>query len=247
MADPVPSPSFIPKQNPNKFARRAVSRQVYVFTLVSYTLCIATLLAVAGVYLYGRYTTQTLVATITKYENLTASFDEAAMEEVIEVDERLRHASDLIDRTVSISAALAILEAATVDTVQFTDLSFTQESKTELVLEASVVTDSFDSVLFQRNIYEADKEITAVTLDEVSVKFSSPDIEGGEAGGKTAVSFSARFSINPNTVPILKATSTVATSSVPTTGPTSLVPVTVPIASSTMSSAASSTASTTRP
>ena len=47
--------SFIPKRGPVKRQRRAGSRQIYLFTVISYVLFSATLVASVGVFLYERY------------------------------------------------------------------------------------------------------------------------------------------------------------------------------------------------
>jgi hypothetical protein len=237
MAEPG-SPSFIPKQNPSKITKTVVARQVYVFSVIAYVLFVAALLSVAGMFLYDRYTDQKLAAAIDEYNTAINTFDQKAMADVIEFGERLRYTRTLLDGMVSVPAVLQILEASTVNTVQFKSLTLAQNAQRNFTLEASAVTDSFDSVLFQRGIYEADKKITAVALSNVEVEFTTDTESLAEAAqGKTVLTIEA--TVVPSTLS--------AGSSTPATpvGPSVVAPTTQP--SSLATSSASSTPRTTAP
>lgn len=202
--------------------RRVVARQVYIFNIVSYVLLVGTLIAVATVYLYGRYTQNALATAIVDYNTAIAGFDQTALDEVIEFDERLRHTTELIGGAPAITAALAVVESATIDTVQFIDLTLTYTGQNELKLVATIKTDTFDSVLFQRQMYESSEQIKTVKLEEVAIEFIQPDEEENTRGG-TTVGFTATFTIDGEA---LTATSTAPI--VPTTTPTVGRPTTAP-------------------
>ncbi len=226
MAEPL-GPSFIPKQSPARVARRVATRQVYVFTIASYVVLFATLIAVAALYIYGRLTASTLAKAVQEYDTEIASFEVDKMHEVIELHERLSHTRDLLDANISMRAALAVLEAETIDTVQFSNLTFTRGEGNQVQLDAVVQTDTFDSVLFQREIYEEADKLIGVSVDNVVINFVRADSEG-DASGETTVGFSAVFDVSPSALayqPAVVASSSEAetTSSGPTT-PTSTPP-----------------------
>ena len=47
--------SFIPKQGPVRQVKRTATRQLHVFTVVSYVAFVATLIVSLGVFLYNRH------------------------------------------------------------------------------------------------------------------------------------------------------------------------------------------------
>lgn len=221
MAEPL-GPSFIPKQNPTKVARRTSTRQVYLFTIVSYVILFATLLAVAGLYIYGRLTTRTLAESVSAYNTEIASFNLKTMHEVIELNERLARTSELLDANISLRAALAVIEAATIDTVQFQEVAFERGEGNQVNLDATVTTDSFDSVLFQRDMYEEAERLTGVSIEDVAIEFVQADTESGTPE-RTTVGFSALFNLAPSTIqyqPTLELGQGGATTTGPTTGTT---------------------------
>lgn len=198
MADPL-GPSFIPKQNPAKVARRTATRQVYLFTVISYVVLFATLTAVAGLFIYGRLTSSTLGKAVQEYNSEIASFKVDTMHEVIELHERLARAEELLEANISLRAALAVIEAATIDTVQFNEVAFERGEGNQVQLDATVTTDSFDSVLFQREIYEEAERLTGVSLEDVEINFVQANPESGTPA-ETTVGFSAMFDLAPSTV-----------------------------------------------
>ncbi len=216
----VPGPSFIPKPNTVKAARRSVARQLYVFTIVAYALMIAALLATAGVFLYQRYTVSVLKDVVTRYEAATQDFDVEAMQDVTELDTQLVLAQQLFSGTLSIPTIFEIIEDATIDTVQFNNVTLAREAGNTIALEASVTTNSFDSVLFQRRMYEGADRLKTVELNDVAIEFAGEEGEGGSAAGRTTVSFAAVFGVNaaafaPTTTPAIPATTSSSSSTPP--------------------------------
>lgn len=217
-------PSFIPKQNTVKVARRGNARQVYVFTIISYTLLVASLVAVAAVFLYDRYTKRVLAEEVTSLSKAIASFSPEDMNKVIELDERLRSTETKLENSISVSAVLGILEKATIDTVQFTDLQFSRDEDKNIAVSAGITTDSFDSVLFQRGIYEAATDLATVRVEEVEIDLGGDINENGvplTGPLQPVVRFSGVFSVSNDAVRYEAPTSTPAI--LPT--PSSTVPL----------------------
>lgn len=211
MAD-LSSPSFIPKQNPVKKTRRAASRQVYILNIVSYLLLISALIAVAAVFVYDRYTQRALANEIESLNKEVADFNVEDMESLVDLNEQLAATERLLDMNVSLRAVLAVVEDSTIDTVQFETLGFTRVSANDIKLDATIITDSFDSVLFQRTMYEEAKKLRAFELKDVQISLAGA--EPGAAITKNSVSFTALFTVNPGEVlyvPPSRASSTVST------------------------------------
>lgn len=234
MAD-LSTPSFIPKQNPVKNTRRVASRQVYILNLVSYLLLISALIAVVALFAYDRYTQTALANEIESLNKEISDFNVEDMESLVDLNEQLTAAQNLLDKNLSLRAVLAIVEDATIDTIQFKTLKFTRVSDGDIKLDATVDTDSFDSVLFQREVYEKAEKLKSVELEGVKIMLAS-SVEGAEST-ENSVSFSALFTLGPGEVLYAPSSGTTRTASpAPVVATTSL-----PTSSSTKPATASST------
>lgn len=193
MPDPSNN-SFIPKRGPAKRQRLPASRQVYAFTIVSYVLMFATLLATGSVYLFGKYVDKKLQDEISLLNVEINSFSETDMKRVTDFDSRLIQASNRLENTVSIVSVFDALERATIDTVQLDSLSLVREDDEKFVLDSSIVTDSFDSAIFQRGVFQRNSVIEGVVINNVKTVDTKTD-------GKSLVTFNASIEVPLASVP----------------------------------------------
>lgn len=206
MAD-LSNSSFIPKRGPVKHKPGGTARHIYIFTLISYILMFATLLATGGVFFYSGYIERQEDAEITALNNEIGSFSNADLQTVIEFEQRLSQASGRLEKGVSLAAIFEAIEAATIDTVQITDLELAREDDEKFLLTATIDTDTFDSTIFQRDIYENEKtnRVTSVVFTDVkntsSGSGSDEERSEGSEDIKDQVSFTAELTIPLNSVP----------------------------------------------
>lgn len=196
--------SFIPKRGPVRRSRRAVSRQAYMFTLISYVLLFATLLSAGGVFLYNKYLDQQLDEEIVTLNTAINSFSEADMQRVLEFDRRLQQADGRLDKSVSMVSVFEALEAATIDTVKIKSLSLEREEDAKLVLSATIETDTFDSTIFQRGVFRRNQVVDTVTFKEVQNSLVETGAsEGGQSTGSLVplVTFEAELEVPLSSVP----------------------------------------------
>ena len=166
----VPNNSFIPKRGPVKKARRAMSRQVYVFTFVSYILIFASLVASLGVFIYKQVVDRQLDAEIAALNAEIASFSQADMERVTAFNTRLQQAKERLNATVSVASLLSIIEQSTISTAQFASFSLEREQDDQLVVTAQIETDSFDSVIFQREVMKQNPTVSSIEVTDLVIK-----------------------------------------------------------------------------
>lgn len=203
MAD-LSSNSFIPKRGPVKRSRGAASRQVYVFTIISYVLMFATLLATGSVYLYGKYVNKQLDGEVSALNTEINSFSEADMQQVIEFDRRLGQAYDRLDNSVSIVSVFEALEAATIDTVQISTLDIVREKDEKFVLSASIETDSFDSTIFQRGVFKRSQTIESVAISGVQATSKNGESSGSDVSSRQLITFTAQLEVPLPYVPYVE-------------------------------------------
>lgn len=193
--------SFIPKRGPASRPRRVRSQQLYVFTLVSYVLFFASLVASIGVFFFDRYIDQQLENEVSALNSEIDRFREADLDTVRAFNARLENMKDRVNATVSLPTILTIIENTTAQSAQVERLSIERQNDEQLAVTAVMQTDTFDSSLFQREFYEQDTQINAVSLDNLSINFAA-----GEASDTaplaTTVSFNAELLIPAAAVPL---------------------------------------------
>ncbi len=96
----TPASSFIPKQGPAKRSRQVVSRQVHIFTVLSYVLFFGALSASVGVFLYSKHTDNQLRDEVVALDTAIANFSTEKMEQVKAFNTRLIQAQDRISKSV---------------------------------------------------------------------------------------------------------------------------------------------------
>ena len=205
--------SFIPKQGPVKKHRRSASRKVYFFSLVCYVAFFATLLGSAGVYLYGDLVDRQLKEEIVALNGEIGSFSEINMQRVQEFDVRLQQAYGRLNKSASIVSIFNSLEAATINTVSLNSLSIERSNDEVFSMAVNISTDSFDSTIFQREVYERSEAVESVLIQ--ALQSSGLNGSTGDAEEGTEVSFVAEIQIPLDAVPYLPAEVSEATTQPP--------------------------------
>ncbi len=192
-----PSSSFIPKQGPAKRSRQVVSRQVHVFTVISYVLFFGALAASVGVFLYSRHTDNQLKEEITGLDTAIANFSNEKMEQVKAFNLRLIQAQERVYKSVSTVSIFESLEAATAKTIAIESLTLKRIGDEKFQITAEVSTDTFDSALFQRGLYERNSIVEKVSFEDLSLG----DANSEEEGLRSGISFKAELEVPLNTIP----------------------------------------------
>ncbi len=214
----TPQKSFIPRQGTATKRRQGASRRVYVFTVLCYFLLFSTLIATGAVFIYGRVIDAQLEDEIVALNEAIGVFNQEEMNKVRDFDIRLRQAQFRIDNSVSAASIFTALEAATVRTVQISELTLERMADTEFVLNANVITDGFDSSIFQRGIFERNDVIESVKIENLALGQETTG-EGQIIAAGSQVAFTARLGVPLTKVPFIPNQSTPAP--VPVTPPVS--------------------------
>ncbi len=210
--------SFIPKRGPVKQKQTSTTRQVYIFTYISYILMFATLLATGGVYLYGQFIDRQLDNEIAALNSEISIFSRENLAKVTEFDLRLQQSALRLNNSVSVVSVFEALQAATIETVQIESLNLKREDDEKFVLNAGIKTDSFDSTIFQRGVFGRSDVITEeiVIDDVVTDTLVGTNLDGDVPSSRSIVNFSAVLEIPLANVPY-----------VPVSQPQAQVPLTI--------------------
>lgn len=216
--------SFIPKRGPANRSRRTGSRQVYLFTLFSYVLFSATLVAAVGVFLYERYVDNQLENEVAALNTEIEVFREADLKSVREFNNRLTYTSERIAVATSLSTFFNALEAATAETVKITDLEIAREGDERYNIAAQIETDNFDSSLLQREFLEDDNVFATVVIDEIDVVTAAGNSD--EAVASDSVSFTAALTVGIDSVAFIPPNTPVTNNNAVNTAPVESVSTT---------------------
>ena len=203
-----PNTSFIPKHTPNKIERKNTPRQLFIGIIIVRVLFFAVLIASIGVFAFERKLASDLDKEVIAFKAATASFesDEEKLQEVISLDNRLAQANDRFSKSISLEAIFKALEKATVAAAQIRSLDIKKESDTELTVNAEIITDTFDSVIFQRTMFESSEVLAVTEFEDVKIEREGIDAEVTPGNlsistGNSSVVFNAKVKINPGTIP----------------------------------------------
>jgi hypothetical protein len=201
-----PSSSFIPKQGPAKHSSQLSSRQVNLFTVFSYVIFFGALVGSVAIFLYSKHTENRLDDEVVALNSSIASFSEIKMEQVRVFNIRLQQSADRLKHSVSTVAVLEALEEATAKAASIESLQLKRINDEKFILTAEVSTDSFDSSLFQRGVFERSPIVESVLIEDLSLVEVNNEDEGVFGGPK--VSFRAELEVPlvevpyTNTLPI---------------------------------------------
>lgn len=189
--------SFIPKRGPLNRPRKAASQQVYIFTLITYVLFFASLVATAGVFLYSGYIDKQLEDEVASLNTEIDRFHESEMMKVRNFNNRIESSKDRVSVAASLFLLLGAIENTTAKSVQVESVSMTRNADVSYTVEASIETDTFDSSIFQREFFEQEGLIRSVDISELDIK--SESTEGGE--GRTSIAFTATLGVSIASIP----------------------------------------------
>lgn len=193
MPDPLNN-SFIPKRGPSGHSRVPATRQVYIFTMISYTLIFATLIATGGTFLYEKYLEKQLDEENALLYKDIGSFNNKDMEDVLDFDRRLQQANDRLNSSASVVSVFDALEESTAQSVKIDSLELERVLDDKIILSAEIKTDTFDAALFQRKAYGKGSVFNSVVISELDTSGLSPSIESTKEDDEEGESEQAKVS-----------------------------------------------------
>ncbi|MCA9365652.1 hypothetical protein KC723_02055 [Candidatus Kaiserbacteria bacterium] len=175
--------SFIPKRNPGKNLKRAVTRRVYLLTFLSYVALFLAIILAAALFGYKYYLNNQLTERVQQLKIETDSFDGAKMEAVVDRHRRIKMVEAILEKNVSLSNLLEVIDDHTAVTIQYEDVTIERKDVDTVALNAKIVTDNLDSAIFQRGVYNDDiEEIAGVQITDITFEV------GGSANSNSGLS-----------------------------------------------------------
>lgn len=164
------SSSFIPKRGPSRNRKPRNKKQLFIFTILTYSFLFAALLAAGATFLYKNYLNTQLETQVAALKVASQTFSTVDLARVREFDVALKRATERLDNSASIVAILDGLDDVTVQPVQIESLQIERQGDQSFSLEGEIITSSFDAAMFQRKIYNLNSKLfSSFTLQEVTL------------------------------------------------------------------------------
>ena len=190
--------SFIPKRGTSNHKRKIHKGKIYSLTIISYVLLFAALAASAAVYVYSGVVRGQLEAEAKAMNEAISVFKEADMKRVQEFDKRLQQANQRLNNSASVSSILTAMEAAVIDTVRFDQFTLMRNMDDEFILQIDAETDTFDSSIFQRELYGDDETVDEVEISSLTL---SDQVDENNVSLGQSIIFEAKLSVPLSAVP----------------------------------------------
>lgn len=186
--------SFIPK-NANRVRRPRVSKRIYIFSYISYVFFFGTLLAVVGTYLYSVQMRNALTEQREVLAAERAKFNESDIAQIRELEKRILLAERLLNESSAPSRIFSAIESVIVDTMHLNELNYVREDDNSYTLTFVGAVDTFDSAMFQRDLFATVPLLASAVVSEFSYG-TTEDSEGGESvateDGTISVTFESK-------------------------------------------------------
>ena len=185
----TPGGSFIPKRSTGKVTPVRSGKRIYIFSYIAYVFFFGTLLSVVGIFFLNSQAEKQLQSFISKVEEQQQSFNRGQIDTIRKLDSRIKTAEQVLGWHVAPSRLFEELEAVIVKTVRLQSFTYTRTTGGGAVFSFGGLTDTFDVLLFQRDVLENSPMLAAADIVEVS--YGSGDnsvIEGAQRGAAASVS-----------------------------------------------------------
>jgi hypothetical protein len=184
--------SFIPKK-PMVEERAAPARSIGIFTIISFFILFAVLLATGGLFFYKGVLAKNIKDMQVQLNVAKNRFEPSKITELKMLDKRLRASTEILSKHIAISPVFEALSAITMKNVRYTNFSYTlgaeKDAKVKIQLKGVAV--GYRSVALQSELF--------ATKDE-GKNFIEPVFSGLALDDKGNVIFNLEFSVDPSFV-----------------------------------------------
>lgn len=222
---PSSQSSFIPKKSIKRIERVRSSHRVNILTYVAYSVFFGVILVSVATFFYLRFLESNLQSTLVELNGLRESFSGSNIEQVKEMERRLRMAEYFFGQHVSAYKVFNELEALAVNEIVFSGFSF--DRVTNDAMEVTITGESFkfDSVAFQKDLFGDSDLFGGAQFVEVTKEAQVELVDDNEGNDDSAlpVGFTAKLVFNTSELAYDSSVYDVVSAPAP-------IPVSIPVA-----------------
>jgi hypothetical protein len=163
--------SFIPKKTFDVGTPAASRRSASIANLISFVavvLLVLSVLGAVGMFLYERFLGAAIESKKESLERAKNAFEPELIRELSRLDAKLRISQGLLNDHVAPSGIFDLLESITLETVRFTDMSYTTDEKgVRLRLQGEAL--SFASIALQSDEFGKHRSIQSPVFSDLTL------------------------------------------------------------------------------
>ncbi|MCK5059625.1 MAG: hypothetical protein KAR00_00550 [Candidatus Pacebacteria bacterium] len=161
--------SFIPKKPiiPSGKAEHNVHPTNF-FSLLTSVLLVITLLAAAGVFAYQGYLSNRIKTLDTQLAQMEETFESELITELSHIDSRLKSAKSILENHLSTVSLFELLEAITLQDVQFTNFDYTLGSN-GITVEMSGKARNYSTLVLQSDEFVNSKDVRSIVFSNLDL------------------------------------------------------------------------------
>ena len=159
--------SFIPKAPLTE--SRARGGMGGILFLLSFLVFLASLIAGGGTFLYLGYIKSAIAAKDESLKRAEGAYDAGVIQDLTRLDVRIAQSKSLMDKHVATSAFFAYLSGATLESVQFTDFTYTLQGDGTAAVTLVGRGNNFSAVALQSDEFGASRTLKDVIFSGISV------------------------------------------------------------------------------
>jgi hypothetical protein len=162
--------SFIPKASLSvEREQHHSTNPIALANILGVALLILAILGSAGMFLFERYTVQSIETKKKSLELSRAAFEPATIKELSRLNTRIEAGKKLLNQHVSLSHLFDDLETRTLSTLRFNDFSYDTGSPGRVILTMSGFAQSFNTVALQSENFSDSDIITEPIFSNVNI------------------------------------------------------------------------------
>ncbi len=162
--------SFIPKASLEVERKQSPKgNPVALANVVAGIVLILAILGSAGMFLFKQLTIQTIAKKQESLERSRAAFEPATIKELSRLDSRIKTGTILFSAHIALSKLLDELEGLVLNSVRFTDFSYSAGGSGKIVMTANGEAESFNAVALQSGGFSKSDIITDPIFSNVNI------------------------------------------------------------------------------
>ncbi len=162
--------SFIPKASLQvERDHRTPTNPIALANVVTVALLILAILASAGMYVFERYTTQSIKTKQESLERSRAAFEPATIRELARLNTRLETGTKLLSTHTALSRLFDDLELRTLASVRFAEFTYAEPNPGRILLTMAGTAPSFNTIALQSEEFAKSSIITEPRFTNVNI------------------------------------------------------------------------------
>jgi hypothetical protein len=197
--------SFIPKK-PLVENTKSRARAVDIFSIVAILICLGSLGYYGYVYLQHKKLVQEVEVTKATIKSQQSDFSIAELNSFVSLDKKIKESRKVLEAHLESSAIFNYIADLTLESVQFTDFSYSVGSKDTTSLSLKGIAPTPGTIAYQSQVLSErvkQGEISDLVVGDlvaVQPQSSSSSGQSSAPAGRTKYSFTIKMSVNKNVV-----------------------------------------------